>query len=149
MWRAITDNDLFAGMNSNEITAVRTKALTDEQGDPVADVISQVTMEIRDAIRSCGDSKLSPDASLVPEASILHAVAIIRHRLATRFPGMLKMSEERAKEYDRANKYVDMVASCDRKVERYGDEPDAAAPIIGPRVNGRDRRFTRADQEGI
>lgn len=149
MWRAITENDLFSGMNAAEISAVRTKALAEGQTDPVPEVIAQVTKDIREAIRSCKDNRLSPDDSLVPEASILHAVPIIRHRLGTRFGGLIKGGEERLEEYRRANKYLDMVASCARAVERWGADEDAPAPKPGPHIKARRRRFTREDQDGI
>lgn len=149
MWRAITDDDLLTGMNSYELEAFRNKAIADGQADPVPLLIAQTTMDVREAIRSCRDNSLSPDATLIPEGAIRHAVALIRHRLQTRFPDQAEAAEDRRLEYREANKYLEAVASCSRSVERYGEAPDAQAPQIGPRVDGRDRRFTRADQDGI
>jgi hypothetical protein len=149
MWRAITTDDLYSGMNEREITAVRTTALNDGQSDPVVEVISQVTLTIREAIRSCKDNRLSPDSTEVPEAAILHAVPIIRHRLGTRFGGLIKNGEDRLEEYREANRYLKAVASCAHAVERWGDDEDAPAPKPGPTIQARSRRFTRDDQEGI
>lgn len=148
-WRAITEDDLFSGMNKQEIAAVRTKALTDGQSDPIEEVVAQVTMAIRESIRSCKDNRLHPDETYLPEAAILHAVPIIRHRLLTRFGGLIKGGEDRLEEYRRANRYLDQVASCAQAVERYGDEEAAAAPQPAPRVKGRLRYFGRCDQDGI
>lgn len=148
-WRAITEDDLFSGMNKQEISAVRTKALADGQSDPVAEVIAQVTMSIRESIRSCKDNRLHPDATYLPEAAILHAVPIIRHRLGTRFGGLIKGGEDRLEEYRRANRYLDQVAACAQAVERYGADEDAPAPQPAPKVKGRTRHFGRCDQDGI
>lgn len=148
-WRAITDDDLFSGMNVNEITAVRTKALNDGQSDPIPEVVDQVTKDIREAIRSCKDNRLAPTATHIPAAAILHAVPIIRHRLGTRFAGLIKSGDDRLEEYRRANKYLDMVASCARAVERWGADESSPAPQVGPYISARSRRFRRHDQDGI
>ncbi|MBL9155012.1 MAG: hypothetical protein JNK37_21200 [Verrucomicrobiales bacterium] len=149
MWRALTEDDLFSAMHKAEIAAVRSKALADGQSDPVAEVIAQVTMMMREAIRSCRDNRLHPEAAYLPEAAMLHAVAIVRHRLGTRFGGLIKGGEDRLEEYRRANRYLDQVASCAQAVERYGAEESAAAPQPAPRITARRRHYGRDDQDGI
>lgn len=148
-WRAITDNDLFAGMNGYEVETVRERGLAEGQSDPIAEAVAQVTMKVRQSIRSCKENRLSPDDTHLPEAVIFDAVALIRNRLQTRFPGLIEDTKPREMEYQSAERFFRNVASCAESVERYGDEEDAPAPKPGPHITARSRRFTREDQDGI
>lgn len=148
-WRAITTDDVFAGLTDPEVSAIQGKLLVSGQSDPVAEVIEQVTMECREAIRSCQDNVLHPTENYLPTSAIRHACAIIRYTLCTRFSLVLEVSEERKEEKKEAERYLDKVASCDRAVERYGAGEDDQKPTAGPAISSRGRIFTRSTEDGI
>lgn len=135
-------------MSAAEDTSLRTKLLSAGQSDPLTQIIRQVTLGTRESIRSCGSNRLSEDETLLPEAAILHAVAIIRHRLLTRF-GTGESNEDRMAEYKAAERYMADVAKCILRVEDPfgGESAPAAVPKMA--VNPSPRRFRWADQNGI
>ena len=147
MWRAITEDDFNSSVNSAESTAYRTKLLASGQSDPLNEVIAQVTLEFREAIRSCDQNTLDGDTSFLPATSIYHAVAVIRHRLLTRFD--CPMSEERKMEYRAAQKYLEDVCSCKRKILA----PDAATATkpsyTKPTITERKEKYSRTQQDGL
>ncbi len=147
-WRAITDDDVFSALNSAEEAAVRQELLVEGQEDPLATVIAQVTLEVREAIRSCAGNRLHSEPTCVPDGAIRHAVAIIRHRLLTRFDAGA-IGEARLMEYREAHRYLEAVAACKRAVESPDEGEDAIAPVTMPRVTARERQFTRESQDGI
>jgi hypothetical protein len=147
-WRAITNDDVYSAHTRAEASAVSAELLVDGQEDPLATVIAQVTLEVREAIRSCQDNRLHSEPTCVPEGAIRHAVAIIRHRLLTRFDAGA-IGEARLMEYREATRYLDNVAACKRAVEDPSGGEEAPAPVTLPRVTARERQFTRESQEGI
>lgn len=149
MWRELTEDDVLAAMNSAEAAAFRGQLLAEGQSDPLPEVMSQVALEIREAIRSWPKNVLSPAEGEIPSGAVRHAAALVRHRLATRFSDTREVSEARLMEYREAVRYLDMVASGKRAVERYGDEEDVPAPVARPAVSEPVRQFGRASQDGI
>lgn len=146
-WRAITENDVRAVMNSPEDIAARQKYLASGQTDPLDELVAQVTAEFREAIRSHPANTLDPDETTVPVAAIRHAAVIIRHGLLGRFS--LVISEGRMKEWDAAQKYLEKLESGKRVVSVPGST-DAAPPVLpAPAVNPNPKRFRWDDQDGI
>lgn len=138
-------------MAGPEDQAYRERLLSDGQGDPLPEIIEQVTLEIRNAIRSNRDNQLHSDATFLPAGAIYHAVAIVRFRLLSRFavseadqPG-----DARKTEYREAITWLDLVRKGTERVEPPYGEADAQAPSPSPRLSGRPRRFTRNTQDGI
>lgn len=149
MWRAITTDDVMASMNKIETDALRTKLLVSGQSDPLPQIISQVTLEVREAIRSCDRNRLSVDSSLLPEGAIYQAVALIRHRLLTRFDSGA-IGESRLMEYRTARSYLSEVAACKRAVENPDDGEDAAAPLPDlEMLSHHERQATREKLSGL
>jgi len=140
-WRSVTEADVRSAINSAEDLSTRAKHLSGGQGDPLPDIIGQVTREVREAIRSHPDNRLSPGADEVPEGAIHHAVAIIRHRLLSRFD--IQIGEARLMEYREATAYLKDVAAGKRAVEN----PDAgeAAPAPAPFLAINPRQSRRLD----
>ena len=149
-WRQITTDDVLSAMTAAEADQVNGAWLASGQADPTDTVIGQVTGEVRDAIRSCQHNVLHENASYLPEGSIPHAVAIIRHRLLSRLAvgSMDQAGDTRTKEYDTAQAYLRVVAACKRYVESGGEGASTTAPrpTATPRISGRSRRFTRTNQ---
>jgi hypothetical protein len=147
-WRAITEDDIRSAMSGPEDTAYRSKLLASGQSDPLVEIIAQVTLEFREAIRTCAANRLHEDGDFLPGASIRHAVAIIRHRLLTRFD-VGAVGEARLMEYREATRYLDAVAACKRAVEQPDGTEDARQPLPSPVVNANPRRFRWDNQDGI
>ncbi|MEM1083227.1 MAG: phage protein Gp36 family protein [Verrucomicrobiota bacterium] len=149
-WRAITTDDVYAGLTKPEVTALSSGHLVTGQADPVPTVIDQVTLECREAIRSCGENRLHPTSTHLPESTIRHACAIIIYRLCSRFSTVLKVSDDRRDQKNDAMKYFDKVASCARAVERYGeDESNTPSAEIEVSENVPDRQWSREKQSGL
>jgi len=120
MWLPITYTHVEAALSGPELQAYRRVAgdANGEDDDKLAEVIKQVTNEIRSHIEDCAENRLGADGTL-PERLHYHAVAIIRNRLMNRL-GMT-ISEGRKTEYEDAVKYLHRVSECKVKIER----PDA------------------------
>ncbi len=149
-WRPITDDDLQSAINSFEDEGFRTKLLAEGQTDPYAKIFGQVTVMFRDAIRSCARNILDPDPTTLPEGAIFHAVAIIRHRLITRFD-IGEVTQARLDEHKAAEKYYAGLPSCSPLVEipeGAGGET-AKPPLASPAVNQSPRRDGWRNQDGI
>jgi len=148
MWRKITDQDLIGALSDAEEVAYRHQPFGSATQDPLPGIISQVTLEIREAIRSCENNRLSPEAETLPEGAIRHAVALIRHRLLTRYD-VQNISEARLMEYREAQKYLEAVAACQRAVELPDGDEAARAPMVSPGISAPRRNFSRRQQDGI
>lgn len=148
MWRAITEEDVRSSINSIEDDATRLKYLAGDQEDPLVEIIAQVTREVRDAIRSGAYFWMPDDETIVPEGAVHHAVAIIRHRLMSRYD--VKVEEARLMEYREAIAYLRDVSRGIRKVENPSGGENQPAPIPFPAINNNRRPgFGWRDQDGI
>lgn len=138
-------------MSEPEDTAYRTSLLVSGQTDPLVQIISQVTLQFRNAIRSCGKNRLHETASWLPEGAIFHAVAIIVFRLLSRLSaGGEEPGESRKMEYKEALKWLELVRSCKELVE----EPDGSGTETGGseiEVSSETpaRKWTRGQQSGL
>ena len=146
-WRTITENDVRALMNSPEDAGARQKYLASGQTDPLPEVVSQVTADFRDAIRSHPGNTLDPDETTLPSGSIRHACVIIRHTLLGRFG--LAISEGRMKEYEAATKHLERLESGKRRVSVPGATDNTPPPLPAPAVNPNPKQFRWNDQDGI
>ncbi len=148
-WRAITEDDVQAAMSEPEDTAYRTSLLVSGQTDPLVQIISQVTLQFRNAIRSCEKNRLHETATWLPEGAIFHAVAVIVFRLLSRLSaGGEEPSKSREMEYKEALRWLELVRSCKEIIE----QPDGDGSESGPGA-GQMEQITparrRADREGL
>ena len=67
MWRAITEDDIRAAWTAPEDEAYRSRLLSGGQADPLPVIIAQVTLQVRNAIRSCSRNRLDPDSTTLPD----------------------------------------------------------------------------------
>ena len=141
-WRAITEADLTSALSGPETTAYRSRLTATGQADTLPAVISQVTGEVREAIRSCARNRLTEDAALVPEGLIYHAVAIVRYRLMTRL-GM-SINDDRKEEWRAATRALERVARCELVVEDI-DDPSRVNQPGGVELVGRRTRVATND----
>lgn len=150
-WRALSEDDVRPAMAGPEDAAYREMLLVSGQADPLPAIISQVTMQVRNAIRSCAKNTLHADATFLPEGAIFHAVAIIRYRLLSRFaigeqdqPG-----DARTSEYKEALRWLELVRSCKEIIEQpdgTGTETAGTRIVV---VSNNERRATREKLGGL
>lgn len=152
-WRAITEDDIRSALTGPEDEAYRSQLLSSGQTDPLTPIIEQVTLQVRNAIRSCPKNSLHATSTFLPEGAIFYAVAIIRYRLLTRFaigeqdqPG-----ESRTNEYREALRWLELVRSCKEIVEQPdGDGTETGgAGEIEVSSNTPARQWTRNKQAGL
>lgn len=149
-WRSITDDDIRSGLNASEDALLRENLLADGQSDPFEQIRAQVTSVFRDAIRSNPANELDPDATKLPESAIFHAVAIIRQRLATRFPLAQEEDKNRDEEAKSAREYLRNVAKDGSPtVEAPGETVQTRQAIPSPAINESPRRDGWRNQDGI
>lgn len=149
MWRAPDESDVQSSMTGDEFTTLRTKLLSSGQTDPFAATLAQATLRFREAIRSNPANALDPDPTTLPEAAIFEMVAIIRHRLCTRFNASVP-SEARMEEYKTAQQYLRDVAKPNGiSVEQPGSSESAKNPLPPMAVNQSPRRDGWRNQDGI
>jgi hypothetical protein len=148
-WRAPTEEDLQSCISADEDRLWRTKLLATAQGDPYASIISQVTLNFREAIRTNPSNTLDEDPATLPEGAIFHAMAIVRHRLSSRFNSTAP-SEARMEEWKAAQSYLRDVAKANGlAIEQPGDVESAKQPIPPMAVNESPRRDGWRNQDGI
>lgn len=149
-WLAITYTNVEAALSGPELQAYRRVAgnAAGEDDDKLAEVIKQVTNEIRSHIEDCAENRLGADGTL-PERLHYHAVAIIRNRLMNRL-GMA-ISDGRKTEYEDAVKYLHRVSECKVKIERPDAEDiveESSLPEIEI-VSGAEPQSTRQQLGGL
>ena len=123
-WIALTEDHV--GLNNAERTAYRESLLRDDQSDRLVQILKEVVMQVRGAVRSCRNNVLAPDPDLIPESAAYYAGSIARYRLMTNFPGGI--SAERAQEYKDAITWLKDVAACKFVIESPGLSEEAGAP---------------------
>ena len=123
-WRALTEDDI--GLNNAERSAYRERLLADDKTDRLPEILKQVTMQVRGAVRSCRDNVLDTDPDTVPESSTYYAGAIARYRLMSNFPG--GVSESRTAEYKEALAWLKDVMACRFVIEQPGPDDETESP---------------------
>ncbi|MHC1762918.1 MAG: phage protein Gp36 family protein [Verrucomicrobiia bacterium] len=136
MWLSISPDDVKTRLSGPELEALQGTGLADGQVDPLPDVISQVTDEIRGYIAAHGLNTLGPAGTLPPQVRAA-AIALIRWRLSGRLAigqaaGLLQ-TDSRRQEYEDAITFLRDVATGKIAVE----SPDDTGPETMPQNEGR------------
>lgn len=150
-WRAITDADILTRMSGDELETFRVSALATGQDDPVADVITQVTNEIRGYIAACEKNTLG-SAGTIPETLLGTALDKLVIEIQSRVAGIVIDSDEvRRDKLARAQRLLRDVAQCNFTVEQpeSGSESDEDWGGLSPASTTPTRRFNRASQDGV
>lgn len=149
MWIALTEADVATGLTGPELTAAKTAALKVGQTDPVADVIDDVTREVRSRVAACKANSLG-DAGMIPDECKGHAVSLCVFRLAKRLPRAVLLDEDRRTANTQAIAFLRDVAACDVALEQpETPSEEVVTKIPRPRWSARDREFKRSQQDGI
>lgn len=136
-------------MAGPEDMAYRQQLLATGQADPLPGIMSQVTLQIRNAIRSAPRNQLHEDPTYLPEGAIYQAVAIARFRLLSRFAigGDDQPGDARTTEYREAIRWMDLVRSGKELIEPpYGTGAESSGAGQMEQVTATRRR---ADREGL
>lgn len=142
MWRVITISDVAAHISQVEIDEFRnSQGFVDGfSRDPVAEIISSVSEEVRGACRAYAGIRLCPTQYTVPESLIGTACEIIAYRLLKRMPLQIEISEARTKAYTMAMERLSKVATGEFLPESFGstdEQNNRNIPLFGLVFNPR------------
>jgi hypothetical protein len=114
-WIIIAEADVISKLSGPELAAMKTAALQAAQGDPLPEVISQVTKEIRGYVAACSVNSLG-DGATIPDELLGFAINRIRYELATRLPVASLLTTARTDANSQAITALRDVAACKFKV---------------------------------
>jgi hypothetical protein len=100
-WVEIAEADVLVRMNAQEVEALKTTMLAEDQEDPMAGVIAQVVDEVRGHVEGAGYWEMG-DAGTVPARLVGAVVNRVRFLLAGRLPDAGLMNEDRRKANEEA-----------------------------------------------
>jgi hypothetical protein len=148
-WIIIAEADVISKLSGPELAAMKTAALQAAQGDPLPEVIEQVTKEIRGYVAACSDNILG-DGATIPDELLGFAINRIRYELATRLPVPSLLTTARTDANSQAITALRDVAACKFKVigpttPAEEQAPGAAAEVVSTTT----RKYTRAKMDGL
>ena len=142
-------------MTGPEVSAIQTKALAPNQPDPIPDAIVRVCEEIRGFISANSQNLPMGSGMSIPSKLADTALALIVHRVASRLPAKVLMTQERvAAKNDALALLHDVAAIPPRfRIDRPAANQIDTVENIGnmyPAYSsmGRHRRFTPREQIG-
>lgn len=135
-WRRITRDDLTARLSQREQDAFARSAYF--SADAVDGVLSQASAFARDAVRSGGRARLSPDDGTVPEGLVRPVLAIAVLDLLTRFS--LQPTQARLDAAKSAEAYLAEVAAGKVVPESYANDNAVEAKAAGPMADDGPRK---------
>lgn len=148
-WRLLSEDDIVTGLTGPETVAFKNAALRAGQSDPLAEIMAQVSHEVRAHIADCDRNQLAAGLTL-PERCILHAVALVRYRMMTRIG--ISVNDEREVEYRDARRFLERVSECRVRMESppagERSEEGGGAPTIEVTRSG-GRRASHDDLKGL
>lgn len=127
MWRELITEDLLGALLEPERVAA--KAATRAGVDPVEETRVAVTEFVRGLVGQTAANTLAEVG--IPTSCVLHAVAIWRHRLMSRVPG-IRATDERTAEYQAATAFFNRVFKADQFRVAQPLEAAAASDQPGP-----------------
>lgn len=111
MWIQLETKHVLGAMTQKEIDALNGLFPGTLSTTRLDEVLQQVTKEVRLAVGSCTQNKLTIDAALIPEEFVFQAVAIARFRFCSVLPNY-DSGGMRRKEYEEATSYLRDIAKC-------------------------------------
>jgi len=149
MWIAITEAHVQTKLTGAELNATRTAALASGQGDPLQEVIDQITREVRGCVAAWPHNILG-EGDTIPDECLRSALALIVAELCIRIPGKIVLSEQRVEARKEAVAFLNRVS--EGKVRLVQPDVETTEKVAGPAtqlVNSRPRQATREDLKGL
>ena len=127
MWRTLTRDDLIAKQSEQEANAFAKKAWAI---DPIPPILEMTADFVRDACRSNGNVRLSPELHSIPSGTITKALDYAIYDLIKRIGCPIGKDREKARE--KAEQYFDDVAKGKINPESYGagDTAQSGGPAV-------------------
>lgn len=149
----LNESHLESGLTAPELAAVKTAAVATGQTGAVivAEILSQVTTEVRARVAACKTNVLGA-AGTIPDECKSAAVDIAVYRICKRLPGRAVLTAERDKANDNAISFLRDVARCDVSIVAPTDaapDEEQAGPAPAPSITAPCRKFSRSNAEGI
>jgi len=148
----LVEADLQSALTGPELNAVKTAALAAGQTGVVAEILSQVTTEVRARVAACAKNTLG-ESGTIPDECKSAAVDIAVYRIAKRLPGKVVLTDERNNANDNAIAFMRDVAKCDVAIVPPSTPAPGAEQAAGGNsvqlVSSTPRRATRAKLDGL
>ncbi len=146
MWAAITDEQINAQKLGALVSALRTAALAQGQGDRLDAIQAEVVKTIRRKVAACRTNRVDADSSKIPESlmSIACRMILREGKIALE----MELTEDERRQWDKDDRELDKVATCAMPVDDSdtGEAPAVQSTQPGPSIHARRRRFR--DQSG-
>lgn len=147
-WISITENDLNATKLAPLMSALRTAALAEGQGDPVPEMTAGVISRVRRMIAACRTNRVDVDATKIPESlkELCCRLIIIAAKNRLEIP----LTDDERKQWDIDERELAAISKCDLPIETSdnSEAPPVQSTQPGPSIKGRTQRFSREQQEG-
>ncbi len=127
MWRTLTRDDLISKQSEQEANAFSKKAWTI---DPIPPILTMTADFVRDACRSNGNVRLSPEPHSIPGGTITKALDYAIYDLLKRIGVPIGKDREKARE--KAEIYFDDIAKGKINPESFGtsDTAQSGGPAV-------------------
>ena len=127
MWRTLTRDDLISKQSEQEANAFSKKAWTI---DPILPILTMTADFVRDACRSNGNVRLSPEPHSIPGGTITKALDYAIYDLLKRIGVPIGKDREKARE--KAEIYFDDIAKGKINPESFGtsDTAQSGGPAV-------------------
>lgn len=149
-WIIVSAGDLEDYLVAAQLSALRSAALGDSQGDPFDKVMPDVAAEIRRMVESCSRNVLSATANAIPPELKKAACYLIIEALQVRIPS-LKLSGDQKEQIKKAEEKLVRIAECKEVVTTPLDPEAHQAQQSGgiTLANSTCREATREKMSGI
>jgi type IV pilus biogenesis protein CpaD/CtpE len=110
-WITLTEAGVQTKLAGAELAALKSAALASGQSNPLPEVITQVTREVRGYVAACARNVLGEEGT-IPDELELAALNRIRYELATRLPVASLLTEARKDANRGATEQLKDAAAC-------------------------------------
>lgn len=153
-WTTISISDLETRKAAKLVNALRTRALGDDQEDPVPQIITETIARIRMEIAAGGVTILSVDESAIPPSLKSLGVRMVLRAAQMRLnaSGAMPLSDDERKEWDKDERFLERIAKGEITVEMPADpqsSPTVQSTSFRPTIAAHRSQFDRYSQDGI
>jgi hypothetical protein len=149
MWTSITTTDLNNAKLAPLMSALRTAALADGQGDPVDAIKITCVDRLRRMISACRTNQVDEDSTKIPQSLKALACRMIIREAKDRLEIELTTTETEQWRVD--EKELLAISRCEIPIETSDNAtaPEVQSTQPGPTISARPRRFSRSQQDGV